>query len=94
MGKGAAHNRTLQVQMSHERISFHFPTQGLFKDFNNYVSYDDELPTCATEIEDIVDLSQPMNSDSGAKIDNETLIKTVTFSNVLYSLETVKRYFM
>ncbi|GFT42303.1 hypothetical protein TNCV_1786171 [Trichonephila clavipes] len=47
---------------------------------------------CATEIQGIVDLSEPMNSDSDAKYENETLIKTATFSNALHCMETVKTY--
>ncbi|GFV93633.1 hypothetical protein TNCV_1989451 [Trichonephila clavipes] len=37
-----------------------------------------------TEDEKIVDLLEPMNSDSNAEIDNETPSKTVTFSNVVH----------
>lgn len=35
-----------------------------------------------------------MNSDSDAEIDNETPIKTVTFSHALHGFETVKTYLM
>ncbi|GFT59194.1 uncharacterized protein TNCV_3891511 [Trichonephila clavipes] len=42
----------------------------------------------ATEVEAIVDLLGLMNSVSDAEIDNEALIKTVTFSNALHGLET------
>ncbi|GFY35421.1 hypothetical protein TNCV_195141 [Trichonephila clavipes] len=35
-----------------------------------------------------------MNSDCDAEIDNEAPIKTVTFSNALHRLETVKTYLM
>ncbi|GFW74079.1 hypothetical protein TNCV_4176261 [Trichonephila clavipes] len=49
-------------------ISSNSTTQGL-----------DGLPICATEVRKNVDLSEPMNSDSDAEMDHETLIKTVTF---------------
>ncbi|GFV83138.1 hypothetical protein TNCV_1898651 [Trichonephila clavipes] len=49
---------------------------------------------CAIEIQEIIDLSEPMNSDSDAEFDNETLTKTVTFANVLQCLETVKTYLL
>ncbi|GFW69280.1 hypothetical protein TNCV_486291 [Trichonephila clavipes] len=47
---------------------------------------------CETEIQETVDLSEPINSDFDTEIDNETLIKTVTFLNALHCLETVKAY--
>ncbi|GFV24371.1 uncharacterized protein TNCV_4539671 [Trichonephila clavipes] len=58
------------------------------------VTFDDELLICVTKIGEIVDLSEPMDSDYNAEIDNETLIKTVTFSNALHCLETVKTHLM
>ncbi|GFT80679.1 hypothetical protein TNCV_2772991 [Trichonephila clavipes] len=65
-------------------ISPHSRTQGIFED---YVTMDDELPIGATEVQEIADLSESMNSDSDAEIDNETLIQTV---NALSCLETEK----
>ncbi|GFT51479.1 hypothetical protein TNCV_51051 [Trichonephila clavipes] len=50
------------------------------RDFYDYDTFDDALHICAAEVEDIVDLSEPMNSDSYAEIDNETL----TLSNALH----------
>ncbi|GFW47720.1 hypothetical protein TNCV_2829101 [Trichonephila clavipes] len=55
--------------------------------FNDCDTFDDRLPICVPEVEEIVDLSESMNRDSDAEMDNETPIKTVTFS-VLYCLET------
>ncbi|GFV33998.1 hypothetical protein TNCV_2613961 [Trichonephila clavipes] len=46
----------------------------------------------ATEVQETVDLSLPMNSDSNAGIDNESLIKTAPFSNSLHCLESMKTY--
>lgn len=65
-------------------------------DFNDYVTCDDGLSICATEVSEIVDLSEEMNSDSDVEInnENETPIETVTFSNALHGLETVKTYLM
>ncbi|GFV04912.1 hypothetical protein TNCV_503251 [Trichonephila clavipes] len=40
------------------------------------------LSECATEFDEIVDSSEPMNSDSNTEIDNETPIKSATFPNV------------
>ncbi|GFS85740.1 hypothetical protein TNCV_2974201 [Trichonephila clavipes] len=45
----------------------------------------------ATEIEEILILSERMNSDSDAEIDIETPIETVTFSNSLHCLKTEKK---
>ncbi|GFX52639.1 hypothetical protein TNCV_4326531 [Trichonephila clavipes] len=59
---------------------------------NDYATFDDGLPICATEIQEIVDLSEPMNNDSDAEIDNKTRIKTVTFANSTHCLEIVKTY--
>ncbi|GFS65574.1 hypothetical protein TNCV_2469511 [Trichonephila clavipes] len=51
------------------------------------------LPTgvsiSAAEVQEIVDLSKAINSDSEAKIDNE-IFKIVTFSDALYCSESVK----
>ncbi len=47
---------------------------------------------CATEVSKIDDLSDPMNNDSDA--DNGTPNETVTFSNALHCLVTVKTYLM
>ncbi|GFU88866.1 hypothetical protein TNCV_4445411 [Trichonephila clavipes] len=55
---------------------------------------DDELSVCATEVEEIVDSSELINSDYDAEIDHETPIKTVAFFNDLPCLETVKTYLM
>ncbi|GFU50358.1 hypothetical protein TNCV_301841 [Trichonephila clavipes] len=55
----------------------------MHENFSDYVTFDDRLPMGGTEIGDI-DVSYTMNSDSDADIDNETPIKTVTFSNVLH----------
>ncbi|GFX19096.1 hypothetical protein TNCV_3012401 [Trichonephila clavipes] len=56
----------------------------------NFVGLDlttsDRLPTCANKTKEMVDLSVPMNSDSDAETDNETPIKTVTFSNGSWKL--------
>ncbi|GBM03735.1 putative ATP-dependent RNA helicase DDX20 [Araneus ventricosus] len=41
---------------------------------------------CATEVNENVDLSEPMNSDSDAEIDSETPIETVTFSDALHGM--------
>ncbi|GFU75728.1 uncharacterized protein TNCV_1651881 [Trichonephila clavipes] len=49
------------------------------KCFNYFIIFDDGRSMFATEVEEIVDLSEPMNSDSDAEIDNETPIKTVNF---------------
>ncbi|GFT40286.1 hypothetical protein TNCV_627771 [Trichonephila clavipes] len=54
----------------------------------NLSRLDDGLPICAIEVEEIVDLSEPINSDSNAEIDNEALFKIVTFSKALHCLET------
>ncbi|GFW59382.1 hypothetical protein TNCV_2911271 [Trichonephila clavipes] len=50
------------------------------------------LSTCAIEVEEIVDLLEPMNNDSDEEIDDEIPIKTVKFSNALHCSETVKTY--
>ncbi|GFU74304.1 hypothetical protein TNCV_4168931 [Trichonephila clavipes] len=47
-----------------------------------------------SEVQKIVVLSEAMNSDSDAESDNESLVKTITFSNSLHALETVKNYLM
>ncbi|GFW60737.1 hypothetical protein TNCV_570831 [Trichonephila clavipes] len=60
----------------------------ILQEFNVYVIFDDGLPISASFVEEIVDLSEPMKSNCDAEIDNETLIKTVTFSKVLLCLET------
>ncbi len=60
----------------------------------DYVAYDDGLSTCATEVSEIFDLSEPLNSDSDAESGKETPFETVTFSNALHGLETVKTYSM
>ncbi|GFU53161.1 hypothetical protein TNCV_3023811 [Trichonephila clavipes] len=53
------------------------------------------MPNCATEVQETIDMSEPLNSDLDAEIDNETLIKkTVTFSNTLDCMENVQAYFM
>ncbi|GFV68976.1 hypothetical protein TNCV_3247501 [Trichonephila clavipes] len=62
------------------------------QDVEDYDALDDKLPICATEVEEIVDLLEPMNGDSNAEIASETPIKTVPFSNVLHCSETVKTY--
>ncbi|GFW80312.1 hypothetical protein TNCV_2944451 [Trichonephila clavipes] len=59
----------------------------MFSYFKDSVTFDDSLPIGATEVEEIVDLSLPMNSESDAEIDTETHIKTATFSNALHCLE-------
>lgn len=40
-------------------------------DFNDYVTCDDGLPICATDVYEIDDLSEQMDSDSEEEIDNE-----------------------
>ncbi|GFX18278.1 uncharacterized protein TNCV_4305791 [Trichonephila clavipes] len=69
-------------------ISSRSTTQGIFSDFKDSETFDDGLPTCVTGVEEIVHLSKPMNSDSDAEIDNDTPVKSVTFSNSLHYLET------
>ncbi|GFW19957.1 hypothetical protein TNCV_866631 [Trichonephila clavipes] len=61
------------------------PQRRYFKILTN-VTFDDGLPIFATEVQETVDLSQAMNSDPDAEIENETLIKTVTFLNALHCL--------
>ncbi|GFW50432.1 hypothetical protein TNCV_2887371 [Trichonephila clavipes] len=50
------------------------------------------MSTGAAEVQEIADLSEPMNCDSNAEIDSETPIKTVTLPIVFHCLETVKTY--
>ncbi|GFV63614.1 hypothetical protein TNCV_626091 [Trichonephila clavipes] len=50
--------------------------------------------TCASDVVEIDNLSESMNSDSKAETGIETRLKTVTFSNTLHCLETVKTYLM
>ncbi|GFT90916.1 hypothetical protein TNCV_2830251 [Trichonephila clavipes] len=64
----------------------------IFLDFNDYVTFADGLPISANEVEEIVDLSEPMNSDSDAEIDSETIIKNVTFFNTYIVRKTVEIY--
>ncbi|GFT95819.1 hypothetical protein TNCV_311721 [Trichonephila clavipes] len=68
--------------------------QEIFQNFTDYETFHDGLLICATEIEGIAHLTEPMNSDSDAETDNEIPIKTVAFSNALRCLETVKTYLM
>ena len=49
--------------------------------FNDYVTCDDGLSICTTEVSEIGELSETMNSDSDTEIDNQTPSETVTFSN-------------
>ncbi|GFV13373.1 hypothetical protein TNCV_767311 [Trichonephila clavipes] len=58
----------------------------IFRKKNDYAKFDNGLPISATEVEKIVDLLKPMNSDSYAEIDNEIAIITVLFSNALHCL--------
>ncbi|GFW72989.1 hypothetical protein TNCV_831121 [Trichonephila clavipes] len=51
------------------------------------------LSICATEVEEIFDLSEPMNSDSYAEKNSETPLKTVGFSS-LHCMEIMKTYLM
>ncbi|GFX35547.1 hypothetical protein TNCV_103541 [Trichonephila clavipes] len=44
----------------------------------------DFLPTCAPEVEERVDLSEPMKSDTEAEMGHETLIKTVTLLYIVW----------
>ncbi|GFU14863.1 hypothetical protein TNCV_3386581 [Trichonephila clavipes] len=53
-------------------------------------TFDNRLPMCAIEVEEIVDLLDPMNSDSKAKINIDTPPQTITFSKALHCLETGK----
>ncbi|GFT60672.1 hypothetical protein TNCV_3583911 [Trichonephila clavipes] len=46
------------------------------------------------EVEENVDLSKSMNSNSDAEIDIESTIETVKFSKALHCLETVKLFLM
>ncbi|GFX90925.1 hypothetical protein TNCV_3167561 [Trichonephila clavipes] len=62
--------------------------------FNDYSTFDNRLFNCAIEVEEIVDLSEEMNSDSDADIVDEIPIKTVKFFDALHCLETVKTYLM
>ncbi|GFS51179.1 hypothetical protein TNCV_3532711 [Trichonephila clavipes] len=48
---------------------------------------------CATEVQETVDLSEPMNSYSDEEIDNETLIKLLHFL-MLYIVWKLKTYLM
>ncbi|GFW43256.1 hypothetical protein TNCV_1350191 [Trichonephila clavipes] len=48
----------------------------------------------AINVQENVDLSELMNSNSDVEIYSETLIKTVTLSNTLHCLETVEIYLM
>ncbi|GFT36240.1 hypothetical protein TNCV_1410681 [Trichonephila clavipes] len=59
---------------------------------DRYDTFDDGLSICATEVDEMVDLSEGMNSDSNTEIDHGTPIKTATFANVLYCLETGEIY--
>ncbi|GFV04991.1 hypothetical protein TNCV_1347391 [Trichonephila clavipes] len=54
--------------------------------------FDDLLPICAIEIEEVVDLTEPIDSGSDAEIDNEIPIKTVAFFALYW--ETVITYLM
>ncbi|GFW37020.1 hypothetical protein TNCV_5019181 [Trichonephila clavipes] len=56
------------------------------RDFNDSVTFDDGLPIGTTEVQEIVDLSEPMNSNFDAEIDCETLSIALTFPNVLHCL--------
>ncbi|GFW08132.1 hypothetical protein TNCV_2978991 [Trichonephila clavipes] len=58
------------------------------------VTFDDGPPVCAAEVQEIVDLSESLDSDSDAEIADETPVKTVTFSNALHCLGTVETYLM
>ncbi|GFW59276.1 hypothetical protein TNCV_2910221 [Trichonephila clavipes] len=63
---------------------FHRDTLILF----DYATSEDGLPIWATEVDEIIDLLEPMNSDSDTEIDDEIPIKTATFSKALHCLET------
>ncbi|GFT43483.1 hypothetical protein TNCV_815281 [Trichonephila clavipes] len=86
--KGTSKTANLTLLVYKER----FPTP--LKILSNNVTFDDELPICATEIQKIVDLSKPRNSDFDADTDNETIIKSFTFSKASHCLETVRKYLM
>ena len=62
--------------------------------FNDYVTCDDRLSICASEVSEISELLETVNSDSDTEIENQTPSETVTFSNALKGLETVKTYIM
>ncbi|GFT52402.1 hypothetical protein TNCV_502311 [Trichonephila clavipes] len=57
---------------------------------NDYDTFVDGPSIYATEVQEIIDLSKPLNDDSVAEIDDGAPIKTVPFSNDLHYLETVK----
>ncbi|GFV85553.1 uncharacterized protein TNCV_3773771 [Trichonephila clavipes] len=59
---------------------------------NGYATFDDGLPICAAEVEEFVDLPEPMNINFNAEIYNGTSMKTFAFSNVLHCSEIVKTY--
>ncbi|GFX67377.1 hypothetical protein TNCV_720411 [Trichonephila clavipes] len=68
------------------------PQTGNILEFNDYVTLDYRLPTFETDIDELINLSEPMNRDSDAENENGTSVKTVTFSNALHCLKTVKAY--
>lgn len=45
-------------------------------DFNDYVTCADGLSICTIEVDEIVNLLEPLNSNSDAEIDKEILIVT------------------
>lgn len=56
------------------------------------MSYNDGLSSCTDEVDEIVNMSKPINSDSETDINNGISIKPVIFSDDLHDLETVKTY--
>lgn len=58
-------------------------------DFNNFITYDEELSTCTTKQNEIVELSESINSNP-----DDTEIKTpkpTSFLNALHGLESPKK---
>ncbi|GFW79444.1 uncharacterized protein TNCV_3459141 [Trichonephila clavipes] len=59
-----------------------------------YKTYKEYISDGTKCLVDHSDEPGPMDTDSDAEIDNETPIKTVTFSEALHCLETLKTYLM
>ncbi|GFV90876.1 hypothetical protein TNCV_2324451 [Trichonephila clavipes] len=53
-----------------------------------------DCPSVQLNLRKLLICREPMNSDSDAQIDNETIIKTVTFFSDLHRSEIVKAYSM
>ncbi|GFU51852.1 hypothetical protein TNCV_3733611 [Trichonephila clavipes] len=77
------HCRDFHYYPGHKKSGFHS-----LQEFNDCVTFDDGLPMSATKVQKIISLSEPMNSDSDAEIDNESLIQLLYF--LMRCLETEK----